>query len=87
MRVSDKQSVTNYRCTYRLVVLHEPTFGLVHKDGKRPGGAAAAPSFLGEDVNHWLGMSQSAPQWPTHTWPLQAMQQEPSTNKLLTGRV
>jgi len=23
-------------------------------------------------------MSQSAPQWPIHTWPLQAMQQEPS---------
>jgi len=47
----------------------------------------AAPSFLGAEVNHWLGMSQSAPQWPIHTWPLQATQQEPSPNKLLTGSV
>jgi len=47
----------------------------------------AAPSFLGTEVNHWLGMSQSAPQWPIHTWLLQAMQQEPLPNKLLTGSV
>ena len=40
-----------------------------------------AQSFLVAEVNHWLGMSQSAPQWPIHTWPLQVMQQEPSPNK------
>jgi len=47
----------------------------------------AAPSFLGAEVNHWLGMSQSALQWPIHTRPLQAMQQEQLPNKLLTGSV
>ena len=28
----------------------------------------AARSFLGAEVNHWPGMSQSAPLWPIHTW-------------------
>ena len=34
--------------------------------GKTPG-RTAAPSFLGAEVNHWPGMSQSAPLWPIHT--------------------
>jgi len=59
----------------------EPT-GLAHKDGKRLDSCTLIPW---RGVNNWLVMLQSAPQWPIHTWPLQAMKQEPSPNKLLTG--
>ena len=45
-------------------VKKEPS-GLAHnKDGKRLDGCT---SLLGVEVNHWLGMSQFAPQWPIHT--------------------
>jgi len=71
----------------RIPVKKEPTDDLAHKDGKRPDSCILI-SWRRAEVNHWLGMVlQSAPQWPIHTWPLQAMQQELSPNKLLTGIV